>query len=120
MKGISCCADCANYNMKHHKCVICTDEGKPTDKFYKDCPLPDVELKGKNIKPIEKQETYKNIGVELKPCPFCGSKNVEVFKPVNEGNVGRAIICNDCDMRVGFPMAFDEIHAAMFWNKRKG
>lgn len=85
------------------------------------CPLPDVELKKhEENKNFEKQETYKNIGVELKPCPFCGSKNVEVFKPVNEGNVGRAIICNNCDMRVGFLMAFDEIHAAGFWNKRKG
>lgn len=42
MKGITCCADCAYYNMKKHKCTRATDEGKPTDQFYADCPLPTV------------------------------------------------------------------------------
>lgn len=42
MKGITCCADCAYYNMKKHKCTRATDEGKPTDRFYADCPLPTV------------------------------------------------------------------------------
>ena len=42
MKGIACCADCAYYSMKKHKCTRATDEGKPTDHFYADCPLPDV------------------------------------------------------------------------------
>ena len=42
MKGITCCADCAYYNMKKHKCARATDEGKPTDHFYADCPLPTV------------------------------------------------------------------------------
>ncbi len=45
MKGITCCADCAYYSMKKHKCVRCTDSGKPTDHFYADCPLPDVVTK---------------------------------------------------------------------------
>lgn len=42
MKGITCCADCAYYNMKKHRCTRATDEGKPTDHFYADCPLPTV------------------------------------------------------------------------------
>lgn len=42
MKGITCCADCAYYNIKKHKCTRASDEGKPTDHFYADCPLPDV------------------------------------------------------------------------------
>lgn len=42
MKGISCCADCAYYNMKKHRCTRASDEGKPTDHFYADCPLPTV------------------------------------------------------------------------------
>lgn len=43
MKGITCCADCAYYSMKKHKCTRgYKDEGKSTDHFYKDCPLPDV------------------------------------------------------------------------------
>ena len=42
MKGIRCCGECANYSYKKHACTICTDEGKPTDSFYADCPLPDV------------------------------------------------------------------------------
>lgn len=42
MKGITCCADCAYYNMKKHRCTRATDKGKPTDHFYADCPLPTV------------------------------------------------------------------------------
>ena len=42
MKGITCCADCAYYNLKKHCCTRAYDEGKPTDHFYADCPLPDV------------------------------------------------------------------------------
>lgn len=44
MKGITCCADCAYYNMKKHRCTRSVDEGKPTDHFYADCPLPTVTL----------------------------------------------------------------------------
>lgn len=55
---------------------------------------------------------------ELKPCPFCGSKNLDIFIPVNKGTIGRAVHCNNCNARVGFPMAYDEIHAAEFWNRR--
>ena len=42
MKGITCCADCAYYNTKKHRCTRAVDEGKPTDHFYADCPLPTV------------------------------------------------------------------------------
>ena len=42
MKGINCCADCAYYSMKKHRCTRASDEGKPTDHFYADCPLPTV------------------------------------------------------------------------------
>lgn len=45
MKGITCCGDCAYYNWKKHKCTRATEEGKPTDHFYADCPLPDVVRK---------------------------------------------------------------------------
>ena len=56
---------------------------------------------------------------KLKPCPFCGSKDVEVFEPDNkETTVGRAVICNNCDTRVGFPTAFDELIAMDLWNRR--
>ena len=44
MKGITCCADCAYYNMKKHHCTRASDEGKPTDHFYADCPLPDATV----------------------------------------------------------------------------
>lgn len=43
MKGITCCADCAYYNMKKHRCTrSATDEGDARSHFYADCPLPDV------------------------------------------------------------------------------
>lgn len=57
---------------------------------------------------------------KLKPCPFCGSRDVEVFEPENkkEARAGRAVICNNCDTRVGFPTAFDELIAMDLWNRR--
>ena len=56
MKGITCCADCAYYNMKKHKCIRATDEGKPTDHFYADCPLPDVTPKAQQSRVMELEE----------------------------------------------------------------
>ena len=44
MKGITCCADCAYYNMKKHKCTRgSTDYPDGREHFYRDCPLPDVK-----------------------------------------------------------------------------
>ena len=37
---IYCCGDCVYYNWKKHKCNRgATEEGKPTDNFYRDCPI---------------------------------------------------------------------------------
>lgn len=37
---VYCCGDCIYYNRKKHKCNLgATDEGKPTDNFYRDCPI---------------------------------------------------------------------------------
>ena len=95
MKGITVCADCVYYNLKRHKCNRgCTDEGKPTDHFYADCPLPDVEPvrhahwitktrhehypSGK-----EYEEDYCSAcgmrgSIEYDYCPHCGAKMDEV------------------------------------------
>ena len=43
MKGIACCADCAYYNLRKHRCTRgCKDAGAAQDHFYHDCPLPDA------------------------------------------------------------------------------
>ena len=37
---IYCCGDCIYYDMKKHKCRLgAHEEGKPTDSFYRDCPM---------------------------------------------------------------------------------
>lgn len=37
---IYCCGDCVHYNWKKHKCNRgAKEEGKPTDRFYRDCPM---------------------------------------------------------------------------------
>lgn len=44
MKGIKCCAECAGYSLKKHKCTYgAKDPGKATDSFYADCPLVDAQ-----------------------------------------------------------------------------
>lgn len=71
MKGISCCADCANY--KRRKCVIAKDPGTPDDSFYLDCPLPDV-------RPIKRGEWYGSgdgyadgyLVLDMWECTACG------------------------------------------------
>ena len=52
MKGITCCGDCGYYNWKKHKCTRATDEGDARDKFYADCPLPDVVLPAVKAVPV--------------------------------------------------------------------
>ena len=37
---IYCCGDCIHYNWKKHKCNRgATQEGKPQDHFFRDCPI---------------------------------------------------------------------------------
>lgn len=55
---------------------------------------------------------------KLKPCPFCGSKNVEIIKPYPGIPIGRAIKCNDCRIRVGISWVCDDDMAIEAWNKR--
>ena len=47
MKGITYCGECADYDHKKHRCKRGANrENNPQDKFYDDCPLPDVEAEG--------------------------------------------------------------------------
>lgn len=94
MKGITLCADCAYYSMKKHKCTRgATDEGKPTARFYADCPLDDVvpvkqgrwEMHGDDDDlsccyfcsqcgyNMDESEYLDNFS-HLKYCPHCGAK----------------------------------------------
>lgn len=96
MKGIRCCGECANYSYKKHACTICTDEGKPTDSFYADCPLPDVveRVRGEWIERqiklnwceddvdiiYECSECASNNYGETPFCPNCGCQMVDEVK----------------------------------------
>ena len=84
MKGITLCAECAYYNIKKHKCnrgaVEEPDREKGDDmRFFKDCPLPDVE-RARNLP--SKHEAYDNscdtlwkLDIEEREvtCPNCGA-----------------------------------------------
>lgn len=49
-KLIHCCGECAYYSHSKHRCTRgATDEGKPQDKFYADCPLDDLEAVAEKI-----------------------------------------------------------------------
>ena len=79
---IYCCGDCVHYNWKKHKCNRgATDEGKPTDNFYRDCPIGiciDAEpvRHGKWI--IEDGHVCCSecgeISKEYNWCPYCGTR----------------------------------------------
>lgn len=61
-KIITCCADCAYYNPKKHKCTYgCDVEGNAQDHFYKDCKLDDLETHTSNVKSQFVSNTLLNI-----------------------------------------------------------
>lgn len=98
MKGISCCADCAYYNMKKHRCTrSATDEGDARSHFYADCPLPDV------VAAKEAQQPEKPIYIEDDEtwvCGSCGATVGETFLGVaGEGEV-RDKYCPECGRAV--------------------
>lgn len=71
MKGIACCADCAYYNLRKHRCTRgCKDEGAAQDHFYRDCPLPDIT-------PVRigywKQDSGTYLTPGGTPCYVCGA-----------------------------------------------
>lgn len=92
MKGITVCADCVYYSLKRHKCNRgCTDEGKPTDHFYADCPLPDVEpvrhAHWKKISPAGiyecsncKQDVMTSDICVYNYCHMCGARMDEAIE----------------------------------------
>ncbi|WP_145589140.1 Lar family restriction alleviation protein [Yersinia rochesterensis] len=58
---------------------------------------------------------------ELKPCPFCGSKEVEAFSQYEEDCPDRSAIvrCFSCDAQTAQMVGKDKLAmASRAWNKR--
>ena len=54
---------------------------------------------------------------ELKPCPFCGGENVEVFHPKYNPFIGLyQVQCYDCHF--GYKQCHTEKEAVAAWNRR--
>jgi Lar family restriction alleviation protein len=53
--------------------------------------------------------------IELKNCPFCGSKDIGVFQTFYPG--GWVVACDDCHTETGQLNTKDE--AVKFWNHRE-
>ena len=61
-KLIKICAECADYDMKKHRCRRgATREEDPRNPFYDDCPLPDAVA-----------ATDINVGATAEHCVCCG------------------------------------------------
>ena len=58
--------------------------------------------------------------IELKPCPFCGSEDVDggEFLPFGIPSVVPMVACDNCGCRG--PFAATEEEAIEKWNDRKG
>lgn len=48
--------------------------------------------------------------IQLKPCPFCGSKNLDMDSDYEHW----VVVCKDC-MAAG-PSSFEKTLAALYWN----
>ena len=55
--------------------------------------------------------------IELKPCPFCGSENLTLLKPI-PGFATSFVRCNSC--RAFGPDSDNTDQAAKAWNNRRG
>lgn len=76
MKGISICSECGNYNIKKHRCMMgCTKESNPSNPFFDDCPLVDVEpiIHAKWLHHIEDEFILH----DYYTCSICGRKELE-------------------------------------------
>lgn len=71
MKGIKLCGECGYYSLSKHKCTRgCRRETRAQDKFYDDCPLPDVaEVKRGWWIDFHSDTTWKLLYYE---CSRCG------------------------------------------------
>lgn len=102
MKGITCCADCAYYNAKKHKCMRATNEGKPTDHFYADCPLPTVTEAQGWISVKDKPPTIQAGQHGIIVCD--AHKNVHLTQGLIHMNIDDGVI-----------LYFDDSHSDCYW-----
>lgn len=53
---------------------------------------------------------------KLKPCPFCGSKNIYLYSNITNITSRWRVLCKDCDAQVGrYVMKEQAVDA---WNRR--
>ena len=55
---------------------------------------------------------------ELKPCPFCGNKNIKTFDDITNGlyQVICSVVANGCGAATGYHQ--DKKQAIEAWNRR--
>lgn len=58
------------------------------------------------------------VGFKLKPCPFCGSKDVRVdeYYYVSDGSTGYCVTCYKCG--IGTPERESRKKVIRAWNRR--
>ena len=65
-KLIKVCGECANYDWKKHRCKLGCNEGEPQEPFYRDCPLPSVNV-GEWISVSERLPKYNTSVLVYRP-----------------------------------------------------
>lgn len=66
---IYCCGDCIYYDMKKHRCRLgAHEEGKPTDRFYRDCPMGIHTAQPEPLTDKEQRIFLAAMGREEKVC----------------------------------------------------
>lgn len=131
MKGIKCCAECAGYSLKKHKCTYgAKNPGKATDSFYSDCPLDDAEpvRHGRWIAKLPyDDESVKDLEFQI-VCSRCDEQNASINFNDSGEIIGKTFyktrFCPNCgakmDLRTPTEAQLDEADSVMMGGADNG
>lgn len=110
--------------MKLKGCPFCGGNGKMENEntsWYVECEQCHVESNYYDSKEEAADAWNFRVGDEdLKPCPFCGSKRVQLYQDYDDDDycVTYYVECYDCGGRGPSGSDTEEKNAAAAWNRR--
>lgn len=97
---------------------VVTGWGYPIGIKERDYRVPTPTHFSRSASHYKESEMQRTIDLDLKPCPFCGSKDVELRAGINTVAFNNAyqVACNNCGCRTG--LSVHDAETAKAWNTR--